>query len=232
MGSSRARRRILPFAKRRLSVNKPRRSALGSSFSALKPRGPSRWRRARSALGSRFYPETRLAPRRPGLLRREVGQDDPRLRLTLVPDYAYRPPKPFRRRSESRPAPDEGAAMPRNRPASAHPLPSVEAEYAVYAPAHVRTPAKRAHLFPQFRASKSATRHRDCPHCRGNGDRQAVSGSRAGVSLAGFVVGHGDPRDRDGASPQTIESGRIRMESARLSKSANPFQGKPAPASP
>ena len=66
-------------------------------------------------LESRFYPEPHLAPRRPGLLRFEVGQDDPRLVLTLDLDDDYRPPKPSGRRSERRSFPDEGAARIRNR---------------------------------------------------------------------------------------------------------------------
>ena len=60
----------------------------------------------------------------------------------------------------------------------------------IYAPAHVRMPAERAYLFPRLRASQSAISHRDCPHCRGNGDRQAVSGSRAGsIHLPGLLAG-------------------------------------------
>ena len=100
------------------------------------------------------------------------------------------PRKPFRRGAERRSAPDEGSARSRKRPASGHnTLPSVDAKYGVYAPAHVWTPAERAYLFPQLWASKSAIRHRDCPHCRGNGDRQAVSGSTAGsILLAGMAT--------------------------------------------
>ena len=100
------------------------------------------------------------------------------------------PRKPFRRGAEHRSAPDEGSARRRNLPASGHPLPSVDAEYGVYAPTHVRTPAERAYLFPQLRASQSATRHHDCPHCWGNGARQAVSGPRVGaIHLPGLLAG-------------------------------------------
>ena len=66
---------------------------------------------------------------------------------------------------------------------------SVETERRVYALTHVRMPAERAYLFPQLRASQSAIRNHDCPHCRGNGDRQAVSGSRAGsIHLPGLLA--------------------------------------------
>ena len=106
------------------------------------------------------------------------------------------PRKPFRRGAERRSSPDEGSARSRNRPASGHnTLPSCDAKYGVYAPAHVRTPSERAYLFPQIWAFQSAirhpaTRHRDCPHCRGNGDRQAVSGSRAeSIHLPGLLAG-------------------------------------------
>ena len=73
-------------------------------------------------------------------------------------------------------------------------------------------PVERAYLFSQLRASQSAIRHRDCPHCRGNGDRQAVSGSVAGSThlpglLAGMTThstGMAHPRDHshdDGVQP-------------------------------
>ena len=68
---------------------------------ALHPRGvgppsfPPPPAHAFQRIEARFYPEAHLAPRRPGLRRREVGQDNPRLVLTIVPDDDYRPPKAF-----------------------------------------------------------------------------------------------------------------------------------------
>ena len=127
----------------------------------------------RRQAGTKYARDTLRACCALGLCRREVGYDNPRFGPLFAPDDDYRPAKPFRRVSERRSSPDEGSARTLNRIAGGHPHPSVEAEYGVYAPAHVRTPAERPYLFPQIRASKSAIRHRDCPHCRGNGDRQA-----------------------------------------------------------
>ena len=122
--------------------------------------------------------------------------------MILGMDDDYCPAQPFRRGAERRSAPNERVARTRNRPARGHPHPYVEAKRRIYGLTHVRTPAEIAHLFPQIRASQSATHYRDSPRIwayrgrfgfssfwriqepRGRGERRTKFATRNQVQIA------------------------------------------------